>query len=84
MKAHIYNRIAGCNRTELAKFCGKSVACISRIVTGDRAPGLETARMIADALGMEVGDVFEYSVYMREQLANGTAVARKVKREVKR
>ena len=60
----IFNRIASCNRTNVAKAARMDTSTISKIVTGDRVPSMSTAIKIAKVLKIQPGDVVEYTQYM--------------------
>lgn len=49
----------GTTQKDLAERVGLSTTSLSRIITGDQTPSLETLEKIAFALGCEVSELFE-------------------------
>lgn len=49
----------GTTQKELAERVGLSTTSLSRIITGDQTPSLETLEKIAVALGCDVSELFE-------------------------
>lgn len=67
--------VRNANRSELARITGISLSGVSRILSGKRNPTSHNLAMIAEALNLEMGELYRYLRICKQRLRRKTQAA---------